>query len=109
MKEASKGVREKKRSPPDAVTLSILYSRERKIKEREIWNKWSSNEKTIVLPLFYSITYGNNKKPSDYTRDPVKWSVNAEIIPEGSVDPRFGGDEILVLIDGLLILYQKEV
>ena len=38
----------------------------------ETANKWSSNEKTIVLPLFYSITYGNNKKPSDYTRDPVK-------------------------------------
>ena len=85
MKEASKGVREKKKKssrcdrqmkPPENTnssveirqlfTFLIFYIQEKgKIKEREIWNKWSSNEKTIVLPLFYSITYGNNKKPSD--------------------------------------------
>ena len=56
------------------VTPSMENEIENKWLGREISNanKWSSNEKTIVLPLFYSITYGNNKKPSDYTRDPVK-------------------------------------
>ena len=41
---------------------SVFYIQEKgKIKEREIWNKWSSNEKTIVLPLFYSNTLGKRE------------------------------------------------
>jgi len=90
----------------------IFYIQEKgKIKEREIWNKWSSNEKTIIpetltiRSLFYYLSLVIHL--GAYNKTEIKHSLELQI----TIKPlRLRSDpKSSKLLDYFLFVYQKEM